>query len=211
MKHSKWYPITVDAADTISASLHDAHSELQWIGVMTLNQKLLFLRPAAIPRIRLLDEAADEPQDDWVDADCAEAMPAEIAAGLREYFSDDTERFENSSVELQGTIRDYIAQQSIDKDNYRALLFETRIHFVSGITHSCDADEKGLAELVFGLELDEQPSTLRLDSDGEELFFAARSIVMIDIPLAAYLEGQKALRMEDGLDDDDDETEAPSK
>lgn len=126
-------------------------------------------------------------------------MSAELYAGLEDYFEDE-ERFEQSSETFRAVVQDYIDENGIDETDYYARLQGTHLHFLHGAIHSCLPHDETLADLAFGLELGERPSTLRVNTEDEEIFFAARSVVMIDMPLPAYLRGEKERRAADGLE-----------
>jgi transcriptional regulator with XRE-family HTH domain len=63
--HSKWFPITLSTANEISNAIANVENDQKWIAFTTLANKFVLCRPAALQKVLLLDDACDEPEDDW--------------------------------------------------------------------------------------------------------------------------------------------------
>lgn len=84
---SKWFPITLGEANRISSAVVNISSRDKWIVIQTLNNRVLAFKPAKVNRLWLLDEAADQPGDDWeIPWDGYSGKPGEFYKGLEQYF-----------------------------------------------------------------------------------------------------------------------------
>jgi transcriptional regulator with XRE-family HTH domain len=185
----RWYPITLGEYSQIAETLSTEHVEPQWLVVSTLNNRKLVINPALIRRIRLIDDAADRPEDDaWqLGWDCAVGMTPELYRALGEYFLDEGDFDANNSPTAQRCIETLITQHDLDDAKVMKLLSYTHIHFESGSTtnlRAANADIYNLAlDAYAGMPLGISLST----SDTEEQnHFAPQQVALVDIPLLQY-------------------------
>jgi transcriptional regulator with XRE-family HTH domain len=82
---SSWYPITLSQAEQLDEFFANADPDHPWVTVRSLNNRFLLLNVLAVPRLVLLDEAADQPDDDWeLPWDGPAGLPQEMYPALVE-------------------------------------------------------------------------------------------------------------------------------
>src|SRR6185369_6867199 len=64
-KLSQWYPLTEDEANRLSKAMLNTNPESPWVVVSTLNNRMLVINGLTVKRIQLLDDNADQIDDDW--------------------------------------------------------------------------------------------------------------------------------------------------
>ncbi|MCD5978797.1 helix-turn-helix domain-containing protein [Pseudomonas quasicaspiana] len=184
-----WYPVTFAEYSQITDSLSIEHAEPQWLVVSTLNNRKLLINPALIRRIRLLDDAADRPEDDaWqLGWDSEEGLTPELYRALGEYFTDELAFDTNNSPVAQQVIHTLIAQHDLTSAKVMNLISDTHVHLASGSTANVRAANADIYNLVLdayaGMPLGISLSTR--DSE-EENHFSPSQVALVDIPLLQY-------------------------
>ncbi|PHN30610.1 helix-turn-helix domain-containing protein [Pseudomonas sp. ICMP 561] len=184
-----WYPVTFAEYSQITDSLSIEHAEPQWLVVSTLNNRKLLLNPALIRRIRLLDDAADRPEDDaWqLGWDSEQGLTPELYRALGEYFTDELAFDTNNSPVAQQVIHTLIAQHDLTSAKVMHLISDTHVHLASGTTANVRAANADIYNLVLdayaGMPLGISLSTR--DSE-EENHFSPSQVALVDIPLLQY-------------------------
>lgn len=184
-----WYPVTFAEYSQITDSLSIEHAEPQWLVVSTLNNRKLLINPALIRRIRLLDDAADRPEDDaWqLGWDSEQGLTPELYRALGEYFTDELAFDTNNSPVAQQVIHTLIAQHDLTSAKVMNLISDTHVHLASGTTANVRAANADIYNLVLdayaGMPLGISLSTR--DSE-EENHFSPSQVALVDIPLLQY-------------------------
>lgn len=184
-----WYPVTFAEYSQITDSLSIEHAEPQWLVVSTLNNRKLLINPALIRRIRLLDDAADRPEDDaWqLGWDSEQGLTPELYRALGEYFTDELAFDTSNSPVAQQVIHTLIAQHDLTSAKVMNLISDTHVHLASGTTANVRAANADIYNLVLdayaGMPLGISLSTR--DSE-EENHFSPSQVALVDIPLLQY-------------------------
>ncbi|MET0613653.1 MAG: helix-turn-helix transcriptional regulator [Pseudomonas caspiana] len=184
-----WYPITFAEYSQVAESLSIEHAEPQWLVVSTLNNRKLLINPALIRRIRLLDEAADRPEDDaWQHGwDSEEGLLPELYRALGEYFTDELAFDANNSPVAQQIIHTLVAKHDLTSAKVMHLISHTHVHLANGSTASVRAANADIYNLVLdayaGMPLGISLSTRDTE---EENHFSPLQVALVDIPLLQY-------------------------
>lgn len=191
----QWYPITSGEQGRISRILQGAVSSSDWLVIATLNNRVLLINPHVVQRIRLLDDAADQPSDDsWnLTWDGYQGLSPEVYNAINDYFWDG-HAFETSYSEtLKRIAIDQIEEHGIGEEDAFKLLECTHLYLASGAeTVFCaDADE------LFSLTLEADCQTperiaLRNAHSGEFNFFPVHKVALISMPLTQYQQAARA-------------------
>ncbi|MDO0945461.1 helix-turn-helix domain-containing protein [Chromohalobacter israelensis] len=182
---SKWFPITLQEANRVSRVLSSITSREEWMIVETLNNRILVFRPTAVSRLWLLDEAADEPDDDWqISWDGYSGKPGEFYKGLEEYYWEGVGC--EGSGEVSSIVRKHVEAftdiHDLDLDQVRALVVETQIYDIDGGGFSYDVGDSRLSRIVDSIELELPVLMFELGNENGDLYVSADSVSLIDIP-----------------------------
>lgn len=185
----QWYPITGGENDRVNNILNGSGRPSDWLVIATLNNRVLLINPLAVQRIRLLDDAVDQPSDDsWnLSWDGYQGLSPEIYRAIGEYFGD-AEAFEsNCSKALQKMAIDQIEEHGIDEEEAFKLLECTYLYLDSGVEVLLRAQ----ADELFSLTLDAdcqvpERVVLRNDETDELNFFPTHRVALISMPLTQY-------------------------
>lgn len=189
----QWYPITTHEQERVSRNLQGAVSATDWLVIATLNNRVLLVNPVAIQRIRLLDDAADGPADDWsLTWDGYQGLAPELYRAIGDYFWDQ-EAFElGYSDALRGLALEQIQMHNIHDQAAVELLAYTHVHLDSGVETAFRAESEELFSLT--LEADCQvPDRVVLTNEysGELSFFPIHRVALISMPLTQYQEAAR--------------------
>ena len=184
-----WYPITFAEYSQVADSLSNEQAEPQWLVVSTLNNRKLLINPALIRRIRLLDDAADRPEDDaWqLGWDSEEGLSPELYRALGEYFTDELAFDTNNSPAAQQLIHTLVAKHDLTSPKVMHLISDTHVHLASGSTASVRAANADIYNLVLDAYAG-MPLGISLSTRGseEENHFAPLQVALVDLPLLQY-------------------------
>jgi transcriptional regulator with XRE-family HTH domain len=189
----RWYPISFAEYTRVADTLSAEHTEPQWLVVSTLNNRKLVINPALIRRIRLIDDAADRPEDDaWqLGWDSEEGLSPELYRALGEYFLDELDFDANNSPVAQQIIHTLVDKYQLDSPKAMQLISYTRIHLESCSTSAVRAANADIYNLVLdayaGMPLGISLSTQ--DSE-EENHFSPLQVALVDIPLLQYQQAE---------------------
>ncbi|NWE71176.1 helix-turn-helix transcriptional regulator [Pseudomonas gingeri] len=185
----QWYPITRGEEERISNILQGSGRPSDWLVVATLNNRVLLINPLAVQRIRLLDDAVDQPNDDsWnLTWDGYQGLSPEIYQAIGEYFRNFEEFESNCSKALQKMVIKQIEEHGIDEEGAFKLLECTYLYLDSGVEVVLHAQ----ADELFSLTLDadcQAPErvVLRNDETDELNFFPTNRVALISMPLTQY-------------------------
>jgi transcriptional regulator with XRE-family HTH domain len=190
----RWYPITRGEADRVSSNLYGATDPAAWLVIATLNNRVLLVNPSAIQRIRLLDDAADQPDDDnWnLTWDGYQGLAPEIYRAIGDYFWDEAAFEADYSEALRQMARDHIEQHEIDDEGAARFLEYTHTYLNSGIEVSLRAESDELFSLTLEADCLIPDRVVLINEYSAELnFFPAHSVALVSMPLTQY---QKAAR-----------------
>lgn len=195
---TRWYPITLGEANRLGQNLGMwEQGELGWLAVPTLNNRMLLFAISSIKRIWLLDDAADQPNDDdWdISWDGYQGFSPEIYRALEVWFYQDIENeYEQEySENLRQIVDGIIEDNQLDDGSVKKLVVDTHIHFSDGTSTSYEVEEEDLHDAVSSLELGASSAVLRMNGAGGnfESYFPIGALRLIDMPLLKYTEGWK--------------------
>lgn len=196
-KHTRWFPITTSEADGIRVALQVMTSDHPWCRAVTLNNRVLLFRPSTLQRIWLLDDACDEPEDDW-EIEPAEyaGQPLEFYRGVGEWVAKQWgDRGEEASETYQSIINDFVSARGFTAETAHEWLLNTTIHFVDGERVSYWADAGMLNELLIDWSEGYVPAVVTIDSQGGafESYYPSERVALIDMPLIDILDAAKRL------------------
>lgn len=185
----QWFPITDGERRRVSRNLQGDADCSEWLVVSTLNNRVLLINPAAILRIRLLDDAADQPSDDSWDLpwDGYQGLSPELYNAINDYFWDEHAFKNDYSEALQKFALDQIEEAGIGEEEASRLLEYTFVYLKSGPEMSLCAEADDLFSL--SLDVDCQSAervVLRDQHSGEFNFFPAHNVALINMPLTQY-------------------------
>ena len=191
---SKWYPITLGAANSISAQLREYEETEEWIVVETLNNRMLVINPLAISRLWLLDDAQDNPSDDWsIPIDGYSGQPAEFYKALEESTEREAPSLSDSAAEF---VEQFTDVKDLGDEEIHQLIFFTHIHDRSGACTSYWVDASNLVELLESSELGTPSRIIDMSCDSFDSYFPSNNIVMIDMPRMLVLQENERLAVE---------------
>ncbi|WP_178119701.1 helix-turn-helix transcriptional regulator [Pseudomonas sp. RGB] len=191
-----WYPITKGEQARVSRNLDGAVEASAWMVIATLNNRVLLINPALVQRIRLLDDAADQPGDDgWnLTWDGYQGLSPEIYHAIDDYFFNESAFTADYSETLQKLALDQIEEHEIDDEKAYRLLEWTSVYLESGLEVTFCGEEEELYSLTLDADCQALERVVLSDQDSGELnFFPAHRVALISMPLTQY---QKAARAE---------------
>jgi transcriptional regulator with XRE-family HTH domain len=190
-----WFPITEGEQARIGRSLQGFIGSTDWLVIATLNNRVLLINPVSVLRIRMLEVAADQPDDgSWgLPWDGYQGLSPEVYSAMNDYFFDNHAFKNDYSAALQRLATDQLEELGIGEDEAFKILEYTHVYLSSGTETSFCAE----ADDLFSLTLDADcqiPAqvVLRDEISGEFNFFPAHQIAMISMPLTRY---QRAARI----------------
>jgi len=184
--NTRWFPISLSQANSIAQ--YSTHSNSKWLVVSTLNNRVLIINLSEVKRLWVLDDAADQPGDDWVlNWDAYEGYAGEIYKGIEDLIVNEEELVseDNYSATLQEIISKIAVDKGLDMDKAREFVCYTHIHFTDGSSISYEVEPEDLGAVVFTAELEEkfdsliQMSRVEMQADS---YFSPTTIRLIDIP-----------------------------
>jgi len=190
-----WFPITSGEQERISLNLQSPTHFSGWLVVATLNNRVLLINPNAVQRIRLLDDAADQPSDDsWnLTWDGYQGLPPEVYSAIGDYFCNEQAFDADYSEALKRITTDQIEEHGIGDEDAFKLLECTSLYLVSGVevVFCANADE------LFSLTLEADCQTperivLSNEDSGEFNFFPVQQVALISMPLTQYQRAARA-------------------
>lgn len=192
---TSWYPITAGEATQLRRKFANGDAS-EWIVTQTLNNHVLAFRPAELKRIWLLDDACDEPKEDWDwegPWNDYNGIPLELYKAMGDWVDEELSGSgdfeENNSPAMQETALSLIKEGSfLDRpDELNALLRHTVLHFTDGSTVKYEADRVDLENLIADLDAGMELSVVELSADGGdfESFYPIGALRMIDAPVIA--------------------------
>jgi len=191
-QHTRWYPITSSERMRIVNALND--HDAQFVCFSTLNNRTIVMNTANVRRVWLLDEACDQPGDDWeVEWDSVEGCPLEFYRGLEDYAFNQEDFRASASPTLISMVEDRVKEEKWDEEAILRITGETLIWFSDGhrINYSVDGDD--LWGLIVAAESEEIDSMIRLDEYGGdyESFYPRDRMALIVMPLLRVMDAAK--------------------
>ncbi|MGH8762579.1 MAG: helix-turn-helix transcriptional regulator [Nitrosospira sp.] len=191
---TRWYPVSQGAANYIEKCLRPDQGEGDdWIIVPTLNNRFLIFAVQAMKRIWLLDNNADQPDDDWnLTWDGYQGLSPDIYRALEARFFGLDEQYKADYPAALRSILDEIVKEDgfDDKAKVAQRLLETHIHFRDGTLTHYWVETQDIMTLI--LDAESGASRVFGMSGGEfESYYPVNSVRMIDLPLLQYHEAEK--------------------
>ena len=186
--HTKWYPITDGERDRISESLA---SEKKWLMATTLNNRLLVINLDKVIRLWLLDDDADQPEEDWeLEGDEYTGLPFEIYKGMDDYERENDAWFDASSEKFKEAVRLGIDELNVADEGLIEKLHNTIIHINGRPEISYWVKPEAQNTLISQAKCEKIGLMIYLPDycDQFETYFAANSISIIDMPLLDLME-----------------------
>jgi len=197
-QHTYWFPITGNEKTHAQRSLRNLEDspDQKWITLHTLNNRILAVNPLKVNKIWLLDEAADQPDDDWIiERDQYGGYPEEIYRSLMKIvMREDLD----VSDKFQLTINAVRKELNLNDDNLFEFLFNTQIHFMNGDCKSYSVDSEQLFDFLYYIDNDINHKVIQLDDQegSPEIYYPADALSMIDMPRIEFLDVAKAIAKE---------------
>lgn len=191
-----WYPITKGEQARVSRNLEGAVEASAWMVIATLNNRVLVINPTVVQRIRLLDDAADQPDDDgWnLTWDGYQGLSPEIYNAIGDYFWNESAFSADYSKPLQQIALDQIKEHEMSDEAAYRLLEWTSLYLEGGSEVTFRGEEEELYSLTLDADCQALERVVLTNQDNGELnFFPAHRIALISMPLTQY---QKAARAE---------------
>ncbi|SCY61847.1 DNA-binding transcriptional regulator, XRE-family HTH domain [Nitrosospira sp. Nl5] len=192
---TRWYPITQDTANFIERCLRARQEEGggDWTIVSTLNNRLLVFAMQAMKRVWLLDNNAEQPNDDWeLTWDGYQGLSPEIYRALEERFFGLDEQYQAAYPAALRNILDEIVKEDgfDDEAKIAERILDTHIHFRDGTLIHYWIETQDIMNLV--LDAESGASRIFRINGGEfKSYYPATSIRMIDLPLLQYRAAEK--------------------
>lgn len=200
---SRWYPITTATMRRLFSSLQSATAD-SWISFQTLNNKMVFCRPALVNAFTFLDEAEDHIEGDWqVGPADVEGLQIEVYECLERlmYERHSAHADEQFSERLIRLANEIIEEHDLDDEALKEICVDTRVTYKDGSSQllSCSADR--LADLIFQIDLDAELSgcpMLHLDDNygDHSVFISAGFVSLMELPLIILKRGLGVLDAE---------------
>lgn len=186
-----WYPITQGTRERIWRNLNDDDDD--WLIITTLNNRMLALRSTFMKRIWLLDDACDEPKDDWDWKhlwDDYSGLPMEVYRAMSEWaweqLGASNDFAENNSETLQKIALETIEEAELlnKPEDVLSAIHHTLIRLRSGEVYSYEAEPEALWETVQDVELGTSKMLYVPASGGDfESYFPSSEVALLDMPL----------------------------
>ncbi len=202
---TRWYPVNQEQAGGIIRQLT---SGAPWVAAVTLNNRALLVQPAAVQRLVILDDDADEPEGDW-------ALSWSDGAGLGDagyralwecYCAGSVEGASCGS-EFKAEVRGVIESHGLDEKSLHALLRVTHVRHRDGTSSALRLDARASWELFYAVqERQELPPVLLLSCWGEGMdYFAPRDqVALLDMPLHLMRDAQADAAADAAVDELDE-------
>lgn len=191
---TRWYPITQGTANFIERGLWPDQDEGDgWIIVSTLNNRLLVFAAQAMKRVWLLDNNADQPDDDWdLTWDGYQGLSPEIYRALEERFFGLDEQYKADYPAALRNILDEIVKEDgfDDEAKIAERILDTHIHFRDGTLIHYWIETQDIMNLILSAESG-TPRIFRINDGEFKSYYPANAIRMIDLPLLQYHEAEK--------------------
>lgn len=138
---SKWYPITESEQEQANCGIQGR----KWFYVETLNNKILFINKKNIERFCLLDDACDQPGDDW-DLEWHEygTYSPEFFTALEKYEADEKDEISES---LKKEIQSTIEGEKLDYENIADLTMNIIMFSCNSGDYYFNGDEVAVIEV----------------------------------------------------------------
>lgn len=176
---SMWFPITLGTANYITSILKNLSSREEWLVVETLNNRILVLKPATLARLWLLDDAQDEPSEDWnIPIDGYSGQPGEFYKGLEEYCHGD----EGVSEYVMEQVNEFTDAHDLGTEEVIKMVIETQIFNLEGVEISHYVNDTNLIEIVHGIKSEVPQIIFDLSNDDYDLYIPSDDICLINIP-----------------------------
>lgn len=195
---SLWFPISAREQARLRSILNGDFDPDEMIQATTLNNRFVSFRADAVARIRLLDDACDDPTDDerWTRGetgildDEANGLPTilyKAMTALAQDYNDDDE----ITPDILAQAQTYIDGLNLSQEELSSALLETRILTTDGVAIRCCPNEDSLEDLTMDFA-GHGPFIEVFDEDFGSNFILTGRIALVDIPLLA-LDAARAL------------------
>lgn len=196
---STWYPITNGERERVWRHLRS--DENDWLVVTSLNNRILTFRADRMQRVWLLDDACDQPSEDWEWKtlwDDYSGLPKELYRAMSEWAWDQVggldDFSENNSPTLQEIAIDKIKEANLLDQPERILevIHHTKIHMMDSAHYGYEVDPDELWSAIQNVEID-APKMFYLPKAGGDFdsFFPSAQVALIDMPLIDVEEAAK--------------------
>jgi transcriptional regulator with XRE-family HTH domain len=189
----RWFPITFAEYTQVMIMLSTEQPEPHWLVVSTLNNRKLIINPALMRRIRLLDDAAERPEDDaWhLGWESEDNLTPELYRALGEYFWDEHSFDTKNSPSAQDTIQALVTKHELDSPTVMDRIGYTHVHLENGSTTAIYAANADIYNLVLDAYAG-MPLGISLCTKGsrDQNHFPPQHVVVIDIPLLQFQEAE---------------------
>jgi transcriptional regulator with XRE-family HTH domain len=204
-KLSRWYPVTTAEATRVEERMNNLTEESPWLVVATLNNRMLIVNGLAVKQVSLLDEAADQPDDDWeLPWDGMAGLEPEVYRALVTWAGrGDEEELEASDAFKEG-LKNTIEEHKLTPELVKERVLSTLIRYKDGSEQSYEVEPGHLWHAVLDAEsASGEPVLFDLTDYGEgrNVYVPGAALSLLDMPLHVVIDAAKASD-EYGADDD---------
>jgi transcriptional regulator with XRE-family HTH domain len=205
--NSMWFPITLGTANQVSSVIMNLSYREEWMVVETLNNRVLVMKPASVARLWLLDDAQDQPGEDWnIPIDGYSGQPGEFYRGLEEYCEEEWQESSDEGVSelVMNRVNEFTDAHDLGIDEVRKMVIETQIYNLEGVEFSHDVDASKLAEIVNGIETEFPDLIFDFSNDHYDLYIPSDEICLINMSRRNLNSGIKEIHRDVGFHNDAD-------
>ena len=204
--NSMWFPITLGTANQVSRVIRNLSYREEWMIVETLNNRVLVMKPASVTRLWLLDDAQDQPGEDWdIPIDGYSGQPGEFYRGLEEYCEEWCESGEDGVSEfVMSKVNEFTDAHDLGICEVRKMVLETQIYNLEGVEFSHDVDESKLAEIVTGIETEFPDLIFDFSNDNYDLYIPSDEICLINMSRRNLENGMKVIHRDMEFHEDEE-------
>ena len=184
-ERTRWYPISDDQADALTAQLR---SGAAWITTATLNNRALLMQAAALQRLVLLDDDADEPDGDGaVQWDNAVGYTQDVYEALDACYLSGSRADRSPAMDVARSIID---GQRLGECDLHGLLRLTRLTYRDGSVTALPMDARASWATFHAASEGEVLPFIDLAclGHGYECFAPREQVALLDMPLHRLLE-----------------------
>lgn len=175
-----------------------------WVSFQTLNNKVVFCRPASVKAFTFLDEAEDDIEGDWqVGPADIYGWPMEVYECLEQsmYEADGIRADDQFSDKLIQIANEIIDEHSLDDEKLKEMCIDTRIIYADGTSSLlyCSSDRLAdvVSEIEFGSELGQSAMLHFDDKNGDhDVLISAGLVALMEFPLILLKRGLEELDAE---------------
>lgn len=217
-KLSRWYPVTAAEATRIENQMSEISEKSPWLVISTLNDRMLILNALTVKQVSLLDDAADQPDDDWeLGWDGYSGLEPETYRALGEWALEDESEL---SDKFKEGLEKIIEEHKLTPDLVQERILSVAVRYTDGSEQRFMVEPDRLYGAVCDVEAFPESCVFDLTEYGEgrNVFVPGAALALLDMPLhqvvdaakeaLAELEEETPKGRKAGRDGEDEETDS---